>query len=384
MAQVDLYDFYRNKRFLFIIGQYDNLGGSERQAILLASEIANKTSACIDFLAWGGDGIVAQKIRHAGFRPLVFNLNWNQQRWKKYFMLRRLARFVREEVGPDYLLPYIGFNCKVAALISSAVDAKFTWWNQRDEGRDIFGSKLELKIIRRLPAVVSNSVEGINFLSNTFGLNRSDVILLNNGIVLPDSNPDFSLRTKLGLRADALVISMLANHTRFKDHATLIRAFKILVDEIGNRPVSLILAGRYDEMTLQLKCLCFDLGLCGKVHFPGILDPPDELWKCTDIAVHSSTTEGCPNAALEAMAHARCLCGTDVPGMRQALGESLSKTCLAKAGDARGLAEILVQLANDTVIRAEQGAMNRLRIASEFSPRQLCDRTLAIIRTACG
>lgn len=376
----DLIEFFKPLRMLFIIGQYDHLGGAERQALTLAEEISRSTGAKIAFLAWGGGGIVRQKIESAGFEVFTFPLAWNGGRLRKWWALRQLSRFIQRNFPADVLLPWIGFNCKIAALIQRSCGARFTWWNQRDEGRDVFGSSLERSILYRLPLVVSNSFEGRDFLCQRFGLPANRVAIVNNGISLPEPGRDCGLRRRLGISENVLVISMLANHTRFKDHQTLVKAFGLLTSDQLMR-CHLILAGRHAETTNAIKVLAFDLGLCGRISLPGVIDPADELWRTTDIAVHSSVTEGCPNAALEAMAHGLPVCGTQISGMVQALGEE-SAAILAPAQDAASLSKILQRLISERELREQLGRNNRARIHAEFSRTQMCVRVLSLIREA--
>jgi glycosyltransferase involved in cell wall biosynthesis len=377
----ELRTFFRPLRFLFVIGQYDHLGGAERQALALAEEIARHTGARVSFLAWGGTGIVREMIESAGFQALTFPLRWQGSRWQKWWNLRQLADFIRSRCPTDILLPWIGFNCKIAALIQHRCGARFTWWNQRDEGREIFGSSVERRILGRLPLIVSNSFEGRDFLCRTFGLPSSRIAILNNGIVLPEPRRDHVLRRRLGISENAIVISMLANHTRFKDHLTLVRAFGRLQEVARREPLHLVLGGRHAETTDAVKVLAFDLGLCGRISLPGVIDPADELWRSTDIAVHSSITEGCPNAALEAMAHGLPVCGTRISGMVQALGEE-SLQWLAPASDAESLCAILARFVAEPDLRVSLGERNRARIATEFSRVGMCVRVLRLIREA--
>ena len=174
---------------------------------------------------------------------------------------------------------------------------------------------------------------------------------------------------------------MLANHTQFKDHQTLVRAFGSLRRTSHGERCHLILAGRHGDTTTAIKVLAFDLALCGHISLPGVIDPADELWRCTDIAVHSSVTEGCPNATLEAMAHGLPVCGTLISGMRQALGED-AEELLADAYDADKLAKILIRLISEPNLGSQLGAANRARICSEFSRVKMCTQALTLIRRA--
>jgi glycosyltransferase involved in cell wall biosynthesis len=245
--------------------------------------------------------------------------------------------------------------------------ASYCWWNQRDEGRELFGSKFESRIIRGMSDIVSNSFEGKDFLLRTFRLPEASVRVINNAVLLPTAKDGSKWRQDLQLGEDDNLLTMVANLTPFKDHVTLLKAF---AEVIRSRPRSrLALAGRMAETTMSLKALAFELGLSGRVHFLGEVVNVEPLYAASNLVVHSSFTEGCPNSVLEGMAHGKCVVGTDISGMRQALGDC--DQFFAPARDAPMLAKrILAWLANPGEM-ASVGARNRERIKNHFSVEKL-------------
>lgn len=374
----ELVNRFRKKRFLFVIGQCAEMGGSERQAILLADVLKRQAQCDVQFLSWGGVGRVTDELAQLDIPLHEFPLTWNASRIVRFLELRRLSNFIRHEIEPQILLPYIGFNCKIIGLIWRKTGAEFTWWNQRDEGRDIFGSWAERRVIRDVPAVVSNSYEGRDFLVARFGLPPDTVSVLNNGVTLPEeSQPGTSSwRERLGIANGGLLFTMVANLTIYKDHLTLLKAFKRCCE--SERRLHLAIAGMFHRTTQELKALAFDLGLGGKVHFLGPIDSVNDLLQATDVYVHSSYTEGCPNAVLEAMSNGLCVCGTDISGMRQAIGEAQADL-LAPPKDDIALSKILLLLANDETKRKKIGRENRVRIAECFDPTILAESVLNLI-----
>lgn len=380
MTEIDthLIDQFTGKRFLFVLGQYGKLGGAERQSLILAERLKKVVGAHVEFLAWDGNGVVDSQLAEMDIPTHRFPLDWHQGRLHQVFTLRRLGRFIQHQIRPDYLLPYIGFNCKIIGLIWKQCGAKFTWWNQRDEGREIYGSRLERRILASVPGIVSNSFEGRDFLVRKFGLSENEIRVINNGIVLPKPSCGDIWRRRLGLTSNDLLITMVANLSRFKDHSTLIRAFEELrKTEIGKR-CHLCLAGSHGDVTQELKALGFELRMCDCLHLPGAVDDVAALWSATDLAVHSSNTEGCPNAVLEAMSHGLAVCGTDISGMRQALGESGSEF-LVPPGNPRMLAGVIEKLLSDLNRKAECGTLNRSRVIESFSPVGLTRNVLNFI-----
>ncbi len=372
---------FRGARFLLVPGHFGYIGGAERQSLILAASLLNQVDCRVDVLGWGGqDGIFAEALREIGIEPVVFPWEFEAQGLRRAVNAYRLTRLIRKTLRPDYILPFVTYHCKVIGSIWRWTGARFAWWNQRDEGRYLHGTKTEHRLMRSLPAIVSNSWEGRDFLVQKFSLPNDRVRVINNGVEIPEDVGPSDWRPRLGIAGNDILFTMTANLSTFKDHLTLLRAFaKVRESEIGKR-CRLVLAGRQDETTQQIKALAFDLRLCGTLLLPGVV-PMNEigsLLQATDIVVHSSIKEGCPNSALEAMAHGRCVLGTEISGMRQALGDEAADLYLAPPGNSDRLAELMLQMAEDPARRAAAGGANRNRVRTEFSVEKM---TQAVLQT---
>jgi glycosyltransferase involved in cell wall biosynthesis len=128
----------------------------------------------------------------------------------------------------------------------------------------------------------------------------------------------------------------------------------------------LLLAGGLFSETSNLKIMAYDLELCGSVRFLGPVMDITGLSHASDLCVFSSRVEGSPNAVLECMATGLPVAGTDIPGLREAVGED-NVRFLAPPGDAELLAEKILLLAQDRKSRHEIGCLNRERVATVFS-----------------
>jgi glycosyltransferase involved in cell wall biosynthesis len=176
---------------------------------------------------------------------------------------------------------------------------------------------------------------------------------------------------------------MVANLHTFKDHRTLIKAWRTVVDklsEIDQFPV-LLLAGRFDDTYSTLKELTSELNLDESVRFLGQVNDVSGLLSAVDLGVHSSVNEGCPNGVLECMAAGLPVVGTDYPGIREAIGPN-GYGFLAPPTDADALGDQIVRLARDPEMRRQAGLLNRSRIENEFGARTMYEKTLAVIREA--
>ena len=234
-------------------------------------------------------------------------------------------------------------------------------------------------MIETVPDVVSNSYAGREFLVEKFDLAIDRVKILNNGIQCPKNLNRTKWRQKLKLSDSDVLVVMVANLTKYKDHETLIGAFSKLHKNCLDRKIHLLLVGRFGETAELIKSLAFDSQLCGQVHFAGEVEMVTDCYAAADIAVHSSTHEGCPNAVLEAMAHGLPVCGTDISGIRQALGDDYPRELLAPKRNAAALHQCLLRLVESNEMRQMLGERNQKRIGSHYSPEVLLESVLTLI-----
>lgn len=369
---------FKGQHFVFVLGQLEKFGGAERQALILAKFLRESVQARVSFLSWNrADGLMGSHLSSEGFEVFRFPVGWSHRtRGAKALRLAKLARYIRKEVRPDYLLPYVSEACKITGLVWRFTGAKYCWWNQRDEGRDLYGSRLEHRLIKSMPDIVSNSWQGRDFLISTFGLSPTRIRVLNNAVITPQRSDGSEWRNRLGLKPEDRLALMVANLTMYKDHATLLRSFAEVIGKPSGHSFHLALAGRFGETTLAIKALAFDLGLSRHLHLLGEVKDVDALYDAADLVVHSSIKEGCPNAVLEGMAHSKCVVGTDISGLHQALGANARAPFLSAAGDVAGLANSIRITLTDDSIREAAGRANADRIATEFTIEGLAQNVL--------
>ncbi len=113
---------------------------------------------------------------------------------------------------------------------------------------------------------------------------------------------------------DNYVITMIAAFRPQKDHETLIKAFKHLP---ANYRLQLVGDGQCEP---QMKSLCKDLELDGRVDFMGMRVDVPEIMDDSDIIVLSSHWEGLSLSSIEGMASGRPFIASDVEGLHDIVG----------------------------------------------------------------
>jgi len=175
----------------------------------------------------------------------------------------------------------------------------------------------------------------------------------------------------LDLEETAFVATMVANLHGYKDHATLLNAWRVVVDHLqtGSTP-TLLLAGTPENTALTLKAQAFDLELGRSVRFLGAVEDVSGLLLASDCCVFSSQFEGVPNGVLEGMAAGLAVVATDIPGIREAVGDSRC-AILTPPGDAERMAEAILEVARNPAQARAMGRAGQERIRQEFTPEKM-------------
>ncbi|GHB92084.1 glycosyltransferase family 4 protein [Cerasicoccus arenae] len=375
-------------RYLIVLGNFHHMGGAERQAFHFIEYLRTTLNVPVAVLGWFGEGPLTMPLRELGCEIFHFPYNEKKTGRRKFLMLYQLAQFIRHQIKPDVILPFVSVHSKPVCLIWKWTGAHYIWWNQQDEGRGLFKSKMEQRALNNAVHITSNSRAGAEFISENYDIPYENIVVYNNGTPIPEAHKLKPIwRDKIGVKQNQLLVSMVANIIPFKDHDTLFRAWSLVIKSARTTSLPLpilALAGHLLDAkhVLGLKALAFDLGLGDSVRFLGPIDTTNELLYESDIVVHSSIKEGCPNAVCEAMALGRAVVGTDISGIRQALGDDHVELVYAKPHDPVDLADKINTLLHDEALRKELGAANLQRIKTSFSIQGMNEFLFRLIQKA--
>jgi len=342
-------------------------------------------NASVAVLGWSGEGPLVPLLRDLGCKTFNFPYKANVSKFLKGIDLLRLALFIRTRIRPDYILPFVSIHSKPICQIWHLTGARYAWWNQQDEGRGLYGTKAERKALLNAVHITSNSKVGSDFIARTYGIPEDKILTYNNGTILPVLDTmKYIWRERLGITKETPLVSMVANVTPFKDYETLLKAWRIVLDRFSGSSCStpvLAIAGHLRDTAHvnKLKVQAFDLELGSSVKFLGSIDTTNELMWESDLLVHSSVKEGCPNSVCEAMALGKVVIATDIPGTRQALDESIWQDCLCEPCSAKELANQVFYFLDNRDDASHIGSLNRQRIQSEFSIEVMCEFFISLI-----
>jgi glycosyltransferase involved in cell wall biosynthesis len=359
-------------RLLYIVGQL-GLGGLERQLYYL---LAN--------------------LDHARYRPAV--VVWNVNRSEKYYTdiealkvpvygfppewsisskllkFRVLVRQVTPEVIHSYGFPtnfiaYYGARCTSALAIGS-LRADFSLCKAED-------GVIRGMLNGRWPSShISNSrtaAESARRHSGPFA--PKQIMVVRNGLDLNVFS--YSAKT-FGTRNYVAAVGSLLPVKRWDRLLRAIKEIKSKKSKIGE--VRFRIAGD-GPLRTTLENLAGELGIAQDVEFMGELHDIPSFLSQAKFLVHTSASEGCPNAVMEAMA-----CGLPVVALEAGdipyLVEEARTGFVVRQDDDRGLADRITQLLTDEGLSLSMGAASREKAEWEFSLQRLVSETLSAYRIA--
>lgn len=361
---------------VFCFGSLE-LGGAERQGLVLAEYLKNVVGAHVEVWGFHGPGRLSTICDAKGIPWRIVPFPLSKGGMVAAYEILRFSVLLRQ-AGVDVLLPYTTMPNIVCALGAVFGGVRVCAWNQRDGGLERFTSWVESLALRFSGPIVANSSSSAQFLIGAKRLPADLVHIVPNGVALaaPAASRE-SWRQHLGTEMGSLLVAMIANISPFKDHETLIRAWKRVLDNFSGQ-ARLLLAGNHanESKTSEVRSLIIELGLQNSVCLLDRVDDIPGFLNAIDLVVHSSRSEGLPNAVIEAMIAGKAVIGTDIPGVRDALGEHGD---YVPVGDESVMAQHILRYLNDDALRMSVGAKNQADAAERFGIQRMCEHMTALI-----
>lgn len=331
----------------------------------------------VEVCACTGPGNVADICDRLGIPWSILPPTWPCQRRnvpRSIFRLLRIARFLWRS-RPDIAIAYCERPCVAIGLARSMVRIGSFIWSQRDVR--LTAGRIPQMAIQRATAVVCNAQHEIDFLRSRLNIPKCPIYVIPNGVRLAAAQADRpAWRSRLEIPADTPVVVMIANFRNGKDHSTLLRAWKTLLESADHnsryQPV-LILPGAPEETFDSATELAKELCLLPSVRFPGPVDDISGLLKASDIGVLATDDEGLPNAILEYMMCGLPVVATDVPGCREPfLHHGGAK--LVPPRDPQAMASAIAQFLDNPELRRIIGTANQERATQAYGIDNMCHR----------
>ncbi len=204
-------------------------------------------------------------------------------------------------------------------------------------------------------------------------------VVIYNGIEVEkfsDQTKKNDIRKSLGVQEGEIVFGTVGRLHKQKAQDILLRAFKKIADQHPNARLWIVGEG---ELRSYLERLSQELGITGKVSFPGGRTDIPDLLSAMDIFVLSSLWEGQPIVLLEAMASAKPVIATNVDGIPEIV-ENGKSGLLVKANDVNELAGAMNSLILHPELRVEMSLRGKETISKEFAASHMADRVADLYR----
>lgn len=370
--------FAERPRVLHLVGSFGE-GGSERQALQLASLMHQAGSYCVQLASLNPAGVLrseaeALRVEEVLTYPLTSFYDGNFAR-----QLGRCAAHLRK-CGISVVHSHEFYSNVFGMAAAKLAGVRVRIASRRDLGSTRNAAQLwvERRAYQLAHAVVANS-QAVRQKLIAEGVPGRKIAVIYNGLEFERVRPRPGLSraarmAALGLSGspECQLVTIVANFREpVKDQATFLRAARLVHRQRPN--ARFVLAGEGGLIT-GLRALAEELGLKERAAFIGRCDQIGELLAISDVCVLSSKSEGFSNAILEYMAAGRPVVATDVGGAAECIVEK-ETGYLVPAGCPQSMAERIISILSDQARSRAMGEQGRRLVEDRFSKRVQLDRT---------
>jgi len=353
---------------LFVIVQME-MGGSERLVCNIVSKLDRKIFN--PSIAWFfGDEILDE------FKKLDVPL-YHIPKVKRFDVgaMRILGNVIRQDnidlVNAHHFMPlvYSFYGCKIAnrqKLIyteHSGLEIEKLSRKWKAAGRYLLG---------RSDRAIGVSPEVTKQIQRTFKLSSDKTVSIRNGVAVElfeNNREKVCLKTSLGIKNDEVIVGIVANFHKIKNHMFLLRAFNEISKDGWRSKLLLVgqgFANISENAEPKIRKYIAENRLGENVLTLGYRTDIPELLACMDIFCLTSLNEGLPISLIEAMAAGLPVVGTNVDGIRDLIIPN-KNGFLVEQGDVEGLKKALLLLLQDESMRRSMGQESRNLAFSSYS-----------------
>ena len=348
-------------------------GGAERVILGLASALAER-GMCVDLVVNRAEGELMGLVPKS-----VRLIDLNSQRTFASFL--NFGRYIRRE-RPNVVMS-TPLRPNVVALVAKLLlQRDLTVLVRQDNtlSHQFAASSFRNRLMWQLFKYLLPAADGIVSVSRGVTDDLCDLVPASSHKIMTMYNPvvwpDHADRAAASVDhawlndTDVPVILSAGRLAPVKDHASLLRAFAMVVN---SRPSRLVILGEGPERR-KLTELAERLGISQHVDMPGFRHNPFAHMSRASVFVLSSSYEGLPTVLIEAMACGTSIVSTDCPSGPSEILEGGKWGRLVPVGDWRAMAEAMIDtLENPT---PPDRLISR---ASEFSADASVDRYLELL-----
>ena len=374
-----------NKKIMFVIPSLEG-GGAERVAANLLDALG-KTGSEITLCLFGRDHnqYLPGNIR-VRYLPVKSTGNFFYVVAKFFILIFYMRKIIKEE-KPNSILSFMDYP-NIVAILSNLLSGRRARINISVHT----SPTLQLKrysnnrwngIISILMRLLYNKADKIIAVSSfikgdlikNYGIKESGVMVIYNPVDIEKINTLASEEISLQLiKEEVPIIISVGRLSREKGHEFLLKAFAIMRKKVRMR---LVILGEGEEER-NLGKLSRNLGINNDVVLLGYDKNPYKYMKRASIFVLSSLYEGFPNVLIEAMACGTPVISTQYNPYPHEIIEHGKNGLLVPVADENALAEAMLRLLNDKVLRKTLAEKAKKRIV-DFSIEKITEQYKAVL-----
>jgi glycosyltransferase involved in cell wall biosynthesis len=307
--------------------------------------------------------------------------------------MRRLAGIVRANrvdiVNAHHFLAFV--YAYYGARIANRTGLVYTEHSEEDVVRaSLAWRAIGGLMLRRSDAAIGVSELVSKRLLQHFRLKPSQVQTIENGVDVQQfsagSGNRAELRRRFGFAANDVVVGLVANFRRNKNHIFLVQAFHAIANELPNASLVLVgqgFAGDSENSEPEVRAYVRDHGLEGRIRLLGYRPDVHDLLRAMDVFSLVSFKEGLPLSLIEGMATGLPAVGTSIDGIKGVIEPEVNGL-LVRPGDVAGLAAALRRLITDESLRQRMGDASRRLARTKYSLTRCVDETQQIFLKAAS
>jgi glycosyltransferase involved in cell wall biosynthesis len=359
-------------KILFLARQL-NIGGAERQLVILANELASRGHDVVIASYYPG-GALSEKVDTGRVRLISLG---KRSRWDLFSLYVKVWRVVKQE-RPEVFHGWMHTQNVVATFVQVFFPKIKLFWCLRSSDLEMvqdaverFEVWLQSRLSGLADCIVVNSMAGLEH-GVSGGIPREKMLFIPNGIdtnvFYPDQAEGQRVRADWGMSGSTKIIGKVARFDPIKNHPAFLKAAARIAAE---RPdVHFVCVGHGREAYVQqLKEMTRTLGIEKRVQWIDARPDVRAVYNALDVFCSASHSEGFPNVIGEAMACGRHCVVTDVGDSKLVVGPT---GISVPSNDVGALtAALLAKLDSDEVLNLRA----RQRILENFTVAHLGDLT---------
>ena len=341
-----------------------NAGGAEKQAVLLAAQLARKYNVHIIVFAGEKESFAknVEILEHA-------NVNIHKLIGGSFGKINHLKELFRE-CNIEILFNYLTFPNVIGSLVGKRAGVKKCYGGIRSSRLPWWKIMMERFIHNHAAtATIYNCYSGAEYFGNK-GFNKDK------NIVIPNCFQNISAPI-VRENKEAKHIVTVGRFVPDKDYKTIIRTIAEL-KQLRQDFVMDIIGYGVEEQNIRGWIEEFGVEECINIHIRP--DNVQDIVRASDIYLSTSLFEGTSNSIMEALNWSLPVVATNVGDNDHLVIDGVNGT-LHPIGDAKGMAESIANLLNNYELRKEYGLASNKNLRENYSMEIFEERYTKLIES---